>query len=112
MGNSYQDAAARLKRLLAENDPKQLLRFGEDMADKEHPNIKWSVYGEVTSDEILVKVTNGTVTFVEAVRNRGYPALKNMLFGLDVAAEHQIKKLTDRMWKKHQGALLGRGTDR
>ena len=99
------DPAARLEQLI--RNGKGLLPFFENVPDKEFPKVNCSVYGATETNELFVKLANGTVTFVEAIPSGLVcPAMADRIFGMDAADEHEAFALAEKMWERHKTDLL------
>ncbi len=98
-------AEARLAKLLRTKDG--TIPYHEDMPDKEFPYVKCSIYGAPKTNELFVKMTNGKVTFVEAIKSGLlHPAMEDRIFGMDVLDHNDAFATADRMWEKHRKALV------
>jgi hypothetical protein len=97
-------AAEKLAELLL---AKQTIPYHENIPDKEFPIVTYSVYGAPETNELFVKLTNGTVTFVEAIESPLLsPPMADRIFGLDVLDHAVASDLADQMWEKHKAALI------
>lgn len=95
------DRLAELLRL------RQTIPYHENIADKEYPNVTCSVYGAPETNELFVKLTNGTVTFVDVEKSDLlHPPMADRIFGMDVADHHTAFSLATRMWEKRRDALV------
>jgi len=100
------DPAARLDQLLQTG---KLIPFHLDLPDKEYPQIKLSIYGAAATNELFVKLTNGTVTFVEAVDSPLLsPGMADRIFGMDVADSEVAFARAEKMWEQHRAELVAR----
>jgi hypothetical protein len=98
------DAAQRLAELLR---TKGVIPYHVDMPDKEFPYVKGSIYGAPKTNELFVKLTNGKVTFVEAIESGLlHPAMADRIFGMDVMDWNDAIALAERMWEKHKKDLV------
>jgi hypothetical protein len=95
--------ATRLSRLL---QAKACIVYHEDLPDREFPAVLCSIYGAPKTNELFVKLTNGAITFVEAVESGVlFPPMADRIFGMDVL-DHEIAfGLAERMWENHNVAL-------
>ena len=60
-------------------------------------------------NELFVKLTNGTVTFVEAIESPLLsPPMADRIFGMDVLDNAVAFNLADQMWEKHKAALIAK----
>jgi hypothetical protein len=98
------DDAARLASLLKTKD---YIPFHVDLPDKEHPQVKCSIYGATKSNELFVRLSNGIITFAEATPSPLLgPSMVDRIFGMDVADADAAFSLAERMWQKHRIELL------
>jgi len=99
-----ESAAMRLDRLLQSNG---CIIYHENMPDPEFHYVTGSVYGAPATNELFVKLTNGTATFVEVVQSDLlYPPMADRVFGMDVMDHAVAFNLADQMWEKHKAALI------
>jgi len=97
-------AAERLDRLLRSN---ACIPYHEDLPDKEYPLVKCSIYGAPKTNELFVRLSNGTVSFVAvAASPLFFPAMADRIFGMDVADHGVAFQLADRLWETHRAELL------
>jgi hypothetical protein len=98
------DAAKRLAKF---QRTKGTIPYHVDLPDKEYAYIKCSIYGVPRTNELFVKLTNGKVTFVEAIKSDlSGPAMADRIFGMDVMDSNDAFSLVERMWKKHKKSLI------
>jgi hypothetical protein len=98
------DEQERLGELLRLN---RVIKFFEDIPDKDFSFITCSVYGSPKSNELFVRLTNGRCAFVEAVVSRlAWPPMADRIFGMDELDKQDAFSLADRMWSKYQKQLL------
>ncbi len=97
---------ARLERLLRSNAG---IVFHENLPDREHPQVKCSIYGAPKTNELFVRISNGRVSFVAVAPSPvEFPVMADRVFGLD-ASDHAVAfHLADQLWEKHRAALLTR----
>jgi hypothetical protein len=108
VNQSESPAADRLAELLR---AEKAFPYHVDLPDKEFSYVKLSIYGAPETNELFVKLTNGRVTFVEAVKSGLlYPAMADRIFGMDVLDSQVAFNLADAMWKKHKSTLVLRRT--
>jgi len=99
-------AAARLERLLRSN---ACIVYHENLPDRDHPQVKCSVYGAPKTNELFVRVSNGRISFVAVAPSPvEFPAMADRVFGLDAGDHTAAFGLADQLWLKHRTALLGR----
>lgn len=98
-----QPTEIRLARLL---QAKACIVYHEDLPDREFPTVRCSIYGAPKTNELFVKLTNGSVTFVEAVESGVlFPPMADRIFGMDVLDQQIAFSLAERMWENHKAAL-------
>lgn len=94
----------RLDRLLQSNG---CIVYHENLPDREYPEVLCSIYGATKSNELFVRLTNGTSTFVEAVpSDLLHPPMADRIFGMDIADHHTAFNLATSMWEKYQNVLM------
>jgi hypothetical protein len=94
----------RLDRLLQSNG---CIIYHENLPDCEYPTVLCSIYGATKSNELFVRLTNGTLSFVEAIpSDLLFPPMADRIFGMDVADQHVAFSLATCMWEKHREALV------
>ena len=99
-------AQQRLHELLRSN---RIVRFHENIPDKEYPFVTCSIYGSPKTNELFVKLSNGEVTFVESTPSRLLsPPMDDRIFGMDVLDEADAFQLADRMWETRRARLVQR----
>lgn len=97
-------AAEKLARLI---QAKGCIVYHEDMPDREYPQIRCSIYGAPKTNELYVRLTNGSVTFVETTESSVlFPPMADRIFGMDVLDHRIAFGLAEQMWEKHQSVLL------
>jgi hypothetical protein len=97
---------ARLERLLR---AKACIVYHENLPDREHPQVKCSIYGAPKSNELFVRISNGRVSFVAVAPSPvEFPVMGDRVFGLDAADHAAAFGLADQLWLKHCAALLAR----
>ncbi|MBE2213504.1 MAG: hypothetical protein IAE82_06500 [Opitutaceae bacterium] len=98
------ETAARLEALLKAG---RVIPYMENIPDREFTYVTCSVFGAPDTDELFVRLSNGRVTFVEAIESGlVYPAMADRIFGMDVQDQHDAFNLADRMWEAHRDALV------
>jgi hypothetical protein len=107
---SNEDAspAARLDHYLKAN---ACIPYEENLKDREHPHITCSIFGVPKTNELFVRITNGTLSFVEVTPSPvAFPVMADRVFGIDVADAHAAFALAEKLWERHRDALLGGGS--
>jgi hypothetical protein len=96
----------RLERLLRSNSG---IVYHENLPDREHPQVKCSIYGAPKTNELFVRISNCHVSFVAVAPSPvEYPVMADRVFGLD-AADHTVAfGIADQLWEKHRAVLLAR----
>lgn len=83
------------------------IKFHLDVADKDYPEIKWSIYGVPKTNEIVVKVEANDLAFYIAGESNLYsPHMSNRIFGLDVADQELADDLSNQLWDSKKTDLL------
>jgi hypothetical protein len=78
-----------------------------DSQDKEYPYITLSVYGAPKTNELFIRLTNGDVSFVEAIPSPLiYPAMADRIFGMDAMDQDTAINHALAMWERHKDALI------
>jgi len=96
--------AERLVQLLL---ARRTIPYHENIPDPEYRSVTCSIYGAPETNELFVKLTNGTVTFVEAIESPLLaPPMADRIFGIDVLDNAVASNLADQMWEKHKDALI------
>jgi len=81
--------------------------FIVDSPDHEHQYIRLSVYGVPDTNELLIRLSNGEVSFVEAIPSPlVFPAMGDRIFGMDVMDHEAAINHALAMWEKHKAALI------
>lgn len=94
---------ARLERLLR---ARACIVYHDDLPDPEFPHVRCSIFGAPKTNELFVKLTNGTVTFVAVTPSPvSFPAMADRLFGLDDSDHSVAFGLADQLWELHRSAL-------
>lgn len=78
-----------------------------DSQDKEYPYITLSVYGAPKTNELFIRLSNGEVSFVEAIRSPLiYPFMADRIFGIDTMDQEAAINHALAMWERHKDALI------
>lgn len=106
MTDGSDDPAARLAQLL---QTKSCIVYDEDLPDREQPTVRYSVYGAPKTNELFVRVSNGSLAFVAVAQSAVlFPLMADRIFGLDAADERVALELADALWQKHRAKLVGK----
>lgn len=101
--NNDVSAGDRLEQFLRSN----ACILYEEMKDREYPQVACFVYGVPKTNELFVRVTNGIVSFVEAVPSPvSFPIMADRIFGIDAADSTAALELAEELWNRHRGELL------
>ena len=101
--------AVRLEQYLR---AKACIPYEENMPDREYPYITCSIYGVPRTNELFVRLTNGSVTFVDVVASPvAYPTMADRVFGIDVVDSSAALGLADKLWDAHREALVRKPDD-
>lgn len=96
----------RLDRLLRGNG---CIVYHEDIPDREYAQVKCSIFGAPKTNELFVRLTNGTFSVVAAAPSPlEYPVMADRVFGLDVADHAVAFGLADQLWDQHRVRLLAK----
>ncbi|HWA84997.1 MAG TPA: hypothetical protein VG710_02145 [Opitutus sp.] len=86
---------------------KACIPYEEDLPDREFPHVTCSIYGVPKTNELFVRLSNGTVSFVSVTNSPvEYPQMADRIFGIDVEDAQVAFHLADQLWEKHRGELL------
>lgn len=81
--------------------------YGSGFADKEYPEIVWSMYGLPDTNEIAVIAEVGSLklgmTHVSAVL---CPAMIDRIFGIDIDDQRLALWLSKELWEAHSERLV------
>lgn len=94
-------------RLAALLKAEACIPFIVDSADHEYRYITLSVYGAPKTNELFIRLTNGEVSFVEAIPSPLiYPFMADRIFGMDVMDNQAAINHALGMWERHKHALI------
>lgn len=97
----------RLQRLLQSNG---CIVYHNELPDPEYPYVKCSIYGAPKTNELFVRLANGSVEFIAATASPVvFPVMADRIFGLDVLDHAVAFELADRLWDAHRAELIGNG---
>jgi len=97
-------AGQRLDRLVRAN---ACIAYHENLPDPEYPAVKCSIYGAPKTNELFVRISNGSLSFVASAPSPlEFPVMADRLFGLDVADHAVAFGLADQLWEQHRTELL------
>jgi hypothetical protein len=87
---------------------KSCIIYHENMLDPEYPDVRCSIYGVPKTNELVVRLTNGKISFAGVVASPvTFPVMSDRLFGM-VPADHAVAfALADRLWESHRSELIG-----
>lgn len=95
----------RLQRLLQANG---CIVYHNDLPDPEYPFVKCSIYGAPKTNELFVRLANGSVEFVAVAPSPvAFPVMADRIFGLDLQDHAVAFELADRLWEAHRSELVG-----
>jgi len=98
------DAKVRLERILQSNT---CIVYHDRIPDREFPHVKCSIYGASKTNELFVKLENGTVSFVGvALSLLVSPAMADRIFGLDVLDQEVAFGLAEKLWERYKAELI------
>ena len=88
-----------LSRLAQAKADMKAICFGEGMRDKEQPEVMWSQYGLIDTNEIVVIARYCALEFaIVGPSPLIYPAMADRIFGMDLADMDFALSLADRLW--------------
>jgi hypothetical protein len=97
-------AAVRLAAFMAGN---LLVTFEEGFPDKEYPYIVCSMWGAIPTNELFVRISNGSQSFVDCTPSPlELPSMADRTAGMDVADAKAASALADRIWERHRHELI------
>lgn len=95
-----------LSTINAAIEQKRAIPYGVDMPDKEMPQVLWSQYGLIDTNEIAVIVRCGTeVHALKAPSELIHPSMADRIFGIDSIDAELSGRLADELWSKFSGPL-------
>jgi hypothetical protein len=81
--------------------------YGSGYADKEYPEIVWSIYGLPDTNEIVVVAEVGSLKLGMAqVSGLLWPAMVDRTYGLDVDDRRLAHWLSNELWDAHSKRLV------
>jgi hypothetical protein len=81
--------------------------YHEGIPDREYPDVKCAIYGDPKANELFVRLSHGSVSFVAVAPSPlDYPVMADRVFGLDVADHAVAFGLADKLWEQHREQLL------
>ena len=93
-------------RILTAHRAHNAIRFHDGFADKDVPEVSWSTYGLIETNEVGVIVQCGRLCFgALAHSSLVHPAMADRLFGIDVADEQLALKLSEELWAAFSSEL-------
>lgn len=94
----------RLSDILSRDDT---ICFLADVPDEIHPDIRWSVYGAVVTNEVIVTAQAGTVIVLRAVPSEVLiPGMADRVYGMDITDQETAARLSDEIWEEQGDHLL------
>jgi len=100
------DDAKRLRQLIKAG---RVIPYLVDNADREHPSVRWCVYGAPDSGELFVSATSGSTVVVRAVKSElVYPPMADRIFGIDVRDLRTAGDVSAAIWRDCRAELLPR----
>ncbi len=81
----------------------QLIPYMEDVEDAEDLQVRWSIYGNPKTNEVLVRLAGEKATLIGAKPTEVlYPAMADRIFGIDIADEHLAESMSLEMYAKYK----------
>jgi hypothetical protein len=86
---------------------KQAIEFSEPMPDDEHPEILWTIFGLIETNEIAVVTRCGSARVgVCSPSPLFHPGMADRIFGIDVSDMALARELSDTLWLHHGQTLV------
>lgn len=97
------DDRSRLARLIREG---RAIPYLVDNPDREHPRVRWCIYGVPETNQLFVSATNGAFTVVRSVASPVVlPPMHDRIFGIDVDDLRVAGDLSAAIWQDHAREL-------
>ena len=94
-------------RASAALESRSAIDYGSSFADKQYPEIVWSMCGLPSTNEIAVIATVGDLRFGMAHRSvLEWPAMIDRIFGIDVDDQRLALWLSEQLWASHSEQLI------
>lgn len=92
------DENARLEALTQAPETMEYL----DTTDKDFPEIRWTIFGAPTTNEIIVRAqVQGQSFYMAGASPLAYPLMEDRIFGIDVSDDHLARALSNQMWEQY-----------
>jgi hypothetical protein len=102
--------ARQLERLLQSNG---CIVYHNELPDPEYPFVRCSIFGAPKTNELFVRLSNGSATFVAVAPSPvAFPVMADRIFGIDVADEAVAFGLADQLWEQNRAMLIGTASGR
>jgi hypothetical protein len=102
--DAARSAADRLSEAVAKGNA---IAYLKDSSDKEHPELRWSIYGLPRTGEIAVLVAIADLSLaMTGASPLLVPAMEDRIFGIDVADQQLADELSDTLWSQHADVLI------
>lgn len=90
---------SRLERFIQKGT---VIEYMTDNADRQFASVRWSVYGAWETNEVFVRVTNGSRVFVRAAPSElAFPVMRDRIWGIDVRDLRLAGDLSAAIWNDH-----------
>jgi len=107
MGVNPTSAASAADRLEVYIASARVITFEAGFPDKEYPYIICSMWGSIPTNELFVRLSSGTVSFVECIPSPlELPPMIDRGPHMDEADAQAASDLADRMWEKYRNYLV------
>lgn len=94
--NTSENEQCRLADIVNSN---RAIRFYGDCPDNEHPDIRWSAYGDPETNEVIVRAAKGALAYYNSAASELlHPPMADRRFGIDVLDEEMAQKLGVELW--------------
>jgi hypothetical protein len=94
-------------RLDAYLKAKAVVVFAEAIVDREYPYVTCSMWGVIPTNELFVRLSNGSASFVDCVPSPlEVPLMSQRVQGMFEEDAHAAGELADRLWSRHNSVLI------
>lgn len=78
-----------------------------DSADKQYPQIKWTVWGALDTNEIIVRASAGTISVWRSAPSILLnPSMADRRFGIDIADSEVANRVSMEIWETESERLI------
>ena len=95
-------------RVIVARSAMSAIVYGSGFADKEYPEIVWSICGLPVTNEIVVLAEVGGLKLGKAHQSSlAWPAMVDRIFGIDVDDQRLALWLSAQLWASTSDQLIG-----